>query len=52
MLLLIADRRLVVEGGMLAVRVVPPLDELEHGEARLDLGGEPAAVEELALEEA
>jgi hypothetical protein len=48
--LLIADRRLVVDGGVAAVRVVPALDELDDGEARLDLGGEAPPVEELALE--
>ncbi len=31
---------------MPAVRVVPPLDELEDGQAGLDLGGEPPPVEE------
>ncbi len=50
MLLLIADRGLVVQGGVASVRVVPPLDVLEDGEARLDLGREPSPVEELALE--
>ena len=35
---------------MPAVRVVPALDELEDGQAGLDLGREAAAVEELALE--
>jgi hypothetical protein len=30
MLLLIADRGLIVQGGVAAVRVVPALDELEH----------------------
>ena len=33
-----------------AVGVVPPLDELEDGQAGLNLGGEPPPVEQLALE--
>src|SRR5215471_18980179 len=47
---LITQRRLVVERGVPMVRVVPPLDEVEDGDARLGRGGEAAAVEELALE--
>ena len=47
---LIAEGRLVVQGGVATVRVVPPFDEVEDGEAGLDLGREPAAVEEFALE--
>jgi hypothetical protein len=43
--------RLVVQGGVATVRVVPPFEEVEDGETGLDLGREPAAVEELTLEE-
>ena len=35
---------------MATMRVVPPLDELEDGEASLDLSREASAVEEFALE--
>ena len=50
MLLLIAHWGFVVEGGVPTMRVVPPLDEFEDGEAGLDLGGEAPPVEEFALE--
>jgi hypothetical protein len=36
--------------GSEATRIVPAFDEIEDGEARLDLRAEPALVEELALE--
>jgi hypothetical protein len=49
-LLLIADGRLVVQGRGATMRVVPPLDVFEDGEAGLGLGREAAAVQELALE--
>ena len=35
---------------MPAMRVVEALDEVEHGEARLDLRAEAGPIEELALE--
>src|SRR5262249_39058410 len=38
------------EGGVATVRVVPALDEFEDGQARLNLGVEALAIEELALE--
>jgi hypothetical protein len=44
-------RRTVRELGVATVRVVPPFEELEDGETGLELGREPAAVEELTLEE-
>jgi hypothetical protein len=39
------------ELGVATVRIVPPFEEVEDGETGLDLGREPAAVEELTLEE-
>ncbi len=35
---------------MTAARVVPALDEVEDRQASLGLGGEPLAIEQLALE--
>ena len=35
---------------MTAMGVIPSLDEVEDGRARLDVGAEAVAVEELALE--
>src|SRR5262245_25231260 len=35
---------------MTAVRIVPTLDEVEDGHPRFGLAGEPAAVQQLALE--
>jgi len=46
----VVDRRWIVERRVAAVRVVPSLDEIEHRHAGLDLGLEPAAVEQLAFE--
>src|SRR5256885_8827523 len=48
--LLVVDRRLVVESGVTAPRVVPALDVLEDGHPSLGLGLEGATVDELALE--
>ena len=48
--LFIADRRLVVQTGMPPVRVVPALNEVKDRHPGLGLGGEAAAVQELALE--
>src|ERR1700694_1518915 len=47
---LVVDRRQIDEGGVAAMRVIPPLDELEDGHAGLGLGFEAAAVEQLAFE--
>src|SRR5262249_57286702 len=47
---LIAQRRFVVERGVPAVWVVPPLDKVEDGDPRLGRGGEASAVQELALQ--
>ena len=46
----IADRRLVVQARMPPVRVIPALDEVEDSHPGLGLGGEAAAVQQLALE--
>ena len=45
-----ADGREVPQGRVAAPRVVPPLDEAEDLHARVDLGPEDPAVQELALE--
>src|SRR6516162_1665719 len=50
MLDFIAHRRLVVERGVPAVRVVPPLDEVEDGDSGLGWSREASAVEQLALQ--
>src|SRR2546430_14028543 len=46
-LLLVVDRRLVVESGVTAPRVVPALDVLEDGHPPLGMGLEGATVDEL-----
>src|SRR4051812_45912793 len=48
--LLVVDRRLVVESGVTAPRVVPALDVLEDGHPPHRVGLEGTTVDELALE--
>ncbi len=43
-------RRLVVERGVAAVRIVPTFDEVEDCHPRLDLGFKPAALKQLAFQ--
>jgi hypothetical protein len=47
---LVVDGREVVECGVAAVRVVPPLDEFEDGQAGLELCLEADVVEEFVFE--
>src|SRR5256885_16456240 len=48
--LLVVDRRLAVQSGVTAPRVVPALDVLEDGHPPLGVGLEGSMVDELALE--
>ena len=46
----VAQGRMIADGGMATMRVVPSFDELEHGHACLRLGTKAAAVDEFAFE--